>query len=86
MHLVTDDFVDSSDCDSSEPTNRLKRAMSLALELEEILHPRGWAGTHLFRIRLARAHALSAIDSLTDLILQKAPSTANGGVYAIDGA
>lgn len=76
--------VDSGN-DSSEPTERLKRAMSLALELEELLQPNGWADSHLFRLRLARAHALSAIDSLTDLILQQPISTPGSGVYAIVG-
>ena len=77
------DHIDSSNCDSAEPTSRLMRAMSLAFELEELLQPSGWPDSHLFRLRLARAHALSAIDSLTDLILQQ-PQSTQSGVYAVD--
>jgi hypothetical protein len=47
----------------------VRKAICLALELEGLLEAAATAGS--FRVRLARAHALSAIDVLTGLALQQ---------------
>jgi len=68
----------------------LKKAMALGLELEGTLRSDGQAVDRdvAFRLRLARAQVLGAVDVLTDLIVQTSQASraagARSGTYLVD--
>jgi hypothetical protein len=70
----------------------VERALELALELEGALrHETGpCGGDASFRLRLARAHALGAVDALTDLVIRTSRPEGVGattsGTFRIDEA
>jgi hypothetical protein len=72
--------------DEETRTDLLKRALALGLELEALLEQAAREDKS-FRLRLARAQALSTIDALTDLVREettRAPvPSEKSGVYAI---
>jgi hypothetical protein len=74
----------------SRSSDFVTKATSLALELEQLFHQDGSAVGDQYRLRLARAHLLSAIDVLRELAAQqaaRAPTPPTSGVYVVpDGA
>ena len=64
----------------------IKRALAVGLQFESLID-RAARGPASFRLRLARAHALSAIDALTELAQlddPASPISSHSGVYAMD--
>jgi hypothetical protein len=69
------------------PNDLLKRAMAMALELEQLLRDQQAVEQHEgYRLRLARAHSLSVVDALTELVCRSQTSESvppQSGVYAV---
>jgi hypothetical protein len=65
----------------------LKRAMAMALELEQLLrNQQALEQREGYRLRLARAHSLSVVDALTELVCRAQASDVvppQSGVYAV---
>jgi hypothetical protein len=67
----------------------LKRAIAMALELEQLLREdRSLEGREGFRLRLARAQALGVVDALTEVVCQLAAPLRvpafESGVYSLN--
>lgn len=66
--MQTDIKVPSAMSDTGRaPSGLIEQALALAVDLEDLLARAGQDGP-CFRLRLARAHALGAVDSLAELI------------------
>jgi hypothetical protein len=80
-----------SNQETEEPrssTDILKRAIAMALEVEQILRRyHGLEEREGFRLRLARAHSLSVVDALTEVVCRKpalVPVPAlQSGIYSV---